>query len=81
MAKDDDDGQTILMLAAATGNVDVFDLVVSQLPREQVSKLGAKPILLGCLCKGCFTTLVVPDNSRVWNKAGQDRDPNSWPSP
>lgn len=70
MAKDDDDGQTILMLAAATGNVDVFELVVSQLPREQVGKVDPKPVLFGCLGKAAFSPWHVPYNGRVCLEQG-----------
>ena len=38
MAKDDDDGKTVLMLAASTGDPDVVELVASRLPRAQVSR-------------------------------------------
>lgn len=37
MAKDDDDGKTVLMLAASAGNPEVLELVASRLPRAQVS--------------------------------------------
>lgn len=37
MAKDDEDGKTVLMLAASTGNPAVLELVASRLPRAQVS--------------------------------------------
>lgn len=36
MAKDDDNGQTILMLAASRGDVDVFEMIASKLPHPQV---------------------------------------------
>ena len=70
MAKDDDDGQTVLMIAAATGNVAVFDLVVSQLPREQVGELG--PGVLQNLVYSPRLPLV-----ECWNTAGQEND-RSW---
>lgn len=37
MTKDDDDGQTALMLAAAGGEPGVLKLVASRLPRAHVS--------------------------------------------
>lgn len=37
MGKDDDEGKTVLMLAASTDNPDVLELVASRLPRAQVS--------------------------------------------
>ncbi|CAM9561668.1 unnamed protein product, partial [Scytosiphon promiscuus] len=36
MAKDDDNGQTVLMLAASVGDVDVFEMVASKLPHPQI---------------------------------------------
>lgn len=40
MVKDDDDGQTVLMHAASTGNPDALELVASRLPRAQASCEG-----------------------------------------
>lgn len=37
IAKDENDEQTVLMLAAATGNPEVFEKVASMLPRGKVS--------------------------------------------
>lgn len=37
MSKNDQDGQTVLMLAAASGDTGVFKAVASKLPRAQVS--------------------------------------------
>lgn len=36
-AKDDHNGQTLLMLAARTGNPDVFDAIASRFPPTKVS--------------------------------------------
>ena len=38
MAKDENDGRTVLMLAAASGSPDVFDAVASRLTPAEVSE-------------------------------------------
>lgn len=61
MVKDDDDGQTVLMLAASTGSPDVLELVASRLPRAQVS--GSAIVSSSCPLVECKARLAFKESN------------------
>lgn len=65
MTKDDDDGQTALMLAAATGEPGVLKLVASRLPRANVSEYRENSPFHRCINMNIHDTVMQPKRKRT----------------